>query len=98
MHVYVCVRLCFFVEPSGPWSDSHRYSILSLPFNCDPYLKLISEQMIEKPNSLTTCSTYKPMVKDLFTQNRPLCYEDVKISKDIKDFAYAPQRYNSEAK
>ena len=53
---------------------------------------------IEQKKSITKLITYSDQIKDMYTEARKGCHEHVEISKLIRDFAYAPHRYNSEAK
>ena len=53
---------------------------------------------MEKQKSITKLITYSQGIKEIFVNNRSQCVEDVTIGSTIRDFAYAPQRYNSEAK
>ena len=53
---------------------------------------------IEQKKSITKLITYSDQIKDMYTKAREGCHEHIEISKLISDFAYAPHRYNSEAK
>ena len=55
-------------------------------------------ELIEKPNSITKIIQYKTFFKDMYNKNRTTCVEDIAVSKRIKDLAYAPHRYHSEAR
>ena len=72
--------------------------ILSRPWASDPYLAGILDEFIEKAKSITKQITYSPVIKDMYVANRSKCVEHVELSSRIRDFAYAPHRYNSEAK
>ena len=51
-----------------------------------------------QPKSITKQITYSDTTKDMYTTTRQGCVEHIEISKAIRYFAYAPHRYNSEAK
>lgn len=53
---------------------------------------------MRKANSICKMLTFKPFVQDLYAAARQTCEEPVRISEKIRDFAFAPQRYSSEAK
>lgn len=53
---------------------------------------------IEQKKSISKLITFSDQIKDMYTEARKGCHEHVQISKQIRDFAYAPHRYNSEAK
>ena len=71
---------------------------MSRPWAADPFLKDCMHEFIEKQNSITKIIQYKPTFKDMYSQNRTTCFEDVAVSSRIKDLAYAPHRYHSESK
>ncbi len=66
--------------------------VLSRPWAADAYLQSIIKEFVDKEKSITKQITHSEYVKDIFTNNRANCREEVKISKSIRDFAYAPQR------
>ena len=55
-------------------------------------------EFVEKKNSITKIIQFKPYFRDMYNKNRSCCFEDIAVSKRIKDLAYAPQRYHSEAR
>ncbi len=71
---------------------------MSRPWARDEYLKSVMHHFVEKHKSLAKIICYSDGIKDMFCRNRRTCYEDIQISARIRDFAYAPHRYNSEAK
>lgn len=72
--------------------------MLSRPWAADPFLTAVSYQFVRKANSICKMLTFKPFVQDMYVAARKTCSESVQISPKIRDFAYAPQRYSSEAK
>jgi len=85
---------------AGPRSIEIRqtFRIMSRPWAADEFMSKIMSEFVEKPKSLAKLITYSQVIKDMFANNRAQCKEDVPISKDVRDFAFAPQRYDSEAK
>lgn len=71
---------------------------MSRPWATDPYLKRVMHEFVEKHKSITKLITYSQNIKEIYGNNRAQCKEEVKISKAVRDFAFAPQRYDSEAK
>lgn len=55
-------------------------------------------EFIEKPKSITKLLQHSPFIKDMYVNNRERCKEHVQMPKTIRDFAYAPQRYDSSTK
>ena len=72
--------------------------MLSRPWAADPFLTAVNYQFVHKTYSICKMLTHKPFVQDMFVAARDACKEPVAISQKIRDFAYAPQRYSSEAK
>ena len=55
-------------------------------------------QLVEKQHSVARLIANSPQIKELYSDFRSKATEPVKISKAIRDLAFAPQRYSSEAK
>ena len=67
------------------------------PWKADPVISLIMHQFIEKTNSPAKFITYFPNLQQIYEDLRQRSTEDVKLSKHVHSFAYAPQRYASES-
>ena len=67
------------------------------PWKADPVISLIMHQFIEKTNSPAKFITYFPNLQQISEDLRQRSTEDVKLSKHVHSFAYAPQRYASES-
>lgn len=72
--------------------------VLSRPWSTDPFLKNICHEFIEKKDSITKVIQFRPGIKDMYTENRLKVVEDYVISQKIRDFAFAPHRYHTEAR
>ena len=72
--------------------------MLSRPWCADPFLKEIILELVEKPLSVARLIANSHPIKELYGEFRAKATEPIKISKAIKDLAFAPQRYSSEAK
>lgn len=72
--------------------------LLSRPWKADPFLKDIILQLVEKQHSVARLIVNSQQIKELYNDFRSKSKEPVKISKAVKDLAWAPQRYSSEAK
>ena len=72
--------------------------MLSRPWCADAFLKDIIVHRVEKPHSVARLIVNFSGIKELYNDFRSKTTEPVKISKAIKDLAFAPQRYSSEAK
>ena len=78
--------------------SSEAQRLLSRPWNADPFLKEIILQLVEKKHSVARLIANSPQIKELCNDFRSKSTEPVKIGKAIRDLAFAPQRYSSEAK
>lgn len=72
--------------------------LLSRPFQADSFLKDVILEFVEKPHSVSRLIANSPHIQELYADFRAKTREKVKISKDIRDMAFAPQRYASESK
>ena len=72
--------------------------VLSRPWRCDPFLTKVLHELVEKEKSFTKLITYSQPIKEMFAANKEKCHADIEVSKALKDFAYSPVRFNSEAK
>jgi hypothetical protein len=70
--------------------------ILSRPWAADAFLSKVVHEFVEKGKSIAKMITYSHSVKDMHVSNREQSNE--MVSQSIRDFAFAPQRFNSEAK
>ena len=70
---------------------------MSRPWAKDEFLSAVMHEFIEKANSIAKKITNSDVIKNMYVANRTKCKEDISISPAIRDFAYAPHRYNSEA-
>eukprot|EP00439_Symbiodinium_sp_Y106_P064171 s1601_g10.t1 len=74
-----------------------RFRMMMRPWKADPVISLIMHQFIEKTNSPAKFITYFPNLQQIYEDLRQRSTEDVKLSKHVHSFAYAPQRYASES-
>ena len=72
--------------------------MLSRPWAADGVLKEVIGHFVEKPHSIARLISNSESVKDLYVNFRKKSDELVPISKNIRDLAFAPQRYSSESK
>ena len=72
--------------------------MLSRPWAADAELKEVVQQFVEKPHSVARLINNSETIKDLYSDFRKKSEEKVAISKNIRDLAWAPQRYSSESK
>lgn len=72
--------------------------MLSRPWSADAVLKEVVGHFVEKPHSIARLVNNSEAVKDLYVNFRKKTDELVPISKNIRDLAFAPQRYSSESK
>ena len=72
--------------------------MLSRPWSADAVLKEVVGHFVEKPQSIARLINNSEAVKDLYGNFRKKTDELVPISKNIRDLAFAPQRYSSESK
>lgn len=74
------------------------FRVLSRPFAADGYLTGLVTEFIDKGKSITKMVTYSHFVKDLYSANKLKSTQIVKIAQSVKDFAWAPQRFDSLSK
>ena len=68
------------------------------PSAADPYLTHLRNRFVNGPKSISKPITYSPSIKDMYTRNRARCFEQVRISDQIRDFAFFSEvRYDSES-
>ena len=75
-----------------------QWRVMARPWAADEFLRECMHEFIEKKDSITKIITFKPYFREMYNKNRSRCFEDIAVSKRIKDLAYAPQRYHSEAR
>ena len=63
----------------------------------DPYLTHLRNRFVDGPKSISKLITYSHSIKDMYTRNRARCFEQVRISDQIRDFAFSEVRYDSES-
>ena len=68
------------------------------PWLADPFLESVNKQFVTKEKSIAKLLQYSPVAKDLFIANQQACDAGIVIGSNIRDFAFAPQRFASEAK
>ena len=75
-----------------------QWRVMARPWAADEFLRECMHEFIEKKDSIVKVIQFKPYFRDMYNKNRSRCFEDIAVSKRIKDLAYAPQRYHSEAR